>query len=43
MPRDLPSLTILLNDADPSRAAKVLPLIYDQLRAAASLIDPPKK
>lgn len=35
MPRDTPPLTILLNDSDPDRAAKLLPLIYEQLRAAA--------
>jgi len=35
MPSDPPTLTLLLNNTDPDRAAKLLPLIYAQLRAAA--------
>jgi RNA polymerase sigma-70 factor, ECF subfamily len=32
-----PPVTILLNDSDPDRAAKLLPLLYDQLRATAQV------
>jgi RNA polymerase sigma factor (TIGR02999 family) len=37
MASDPPTLTLLLNDTEPDRAAKLLPLIYDQLRAAAQV------
>ena len=35
MSPDPPTLSLLLNDSDPDRVKKLLPLIYNQLRAAA--------